>query len=450
LFKLLKLIIWLEKGNSRFPITSPLLSVSLFPNLFLVIALLNLSRFVVGDSNSFILHIEKFFFMSSTKQYLPWALRILVALLFLVSALSKMFPLWMFEKQLVDLGITSWCSAHYLARTLIALEFAIGLALLQNNYLRSLVIPGTIVLLLLFNIHLSMEMYKHGAMNGNCGCFGQLIPMTPLEAFIKNLITIGILIYLFIKVRDREKGQNRIIYPLAMFFGSMALLFVAFPFAPCVGQKPTAAVTTSNYQLVDSLPETSDSIAPNEITNQEIIPADLPPSMDTVSKTAAQKKTTTTPASTTSSTDKSVKNNPVAAAPKAVKYTSKFAPFTQFGNNKVNLDEGKKLVCMFAPGCDHCRATAKAIGELSKLKGFPPVYILFMDEETNLIPDFFKETGTNYPHMVLDIPTFWDTMGIGATTPGVYYLVDGQILKQYQGIEQDEFKANDFKTYLGY
>jgi hypothetical protein len=214
--------------------------------------------------------------MSSTKQYLPWALRILVALLFLVSALSKMFPLWMFEKQLVDLGITSWCSAHYLARTLIALEFAIGLALLQNNYLRSLVIPGTIVLLLLFNIHLSMEMYKHGAMNGNCGCFGQLIPMTPLEAFIKNLITIGILIYLFIKVRDREKGQNRIIYPLAMFFGSMALLFVAFPFAPCVGQKPTAAVTTSNYQLVDSLPETSDSIAPSEITNQEIIPADLP------------------------------------------------------------------------------------------------------------------------------------------------------------------------------
>ena len=59
------------------------------------------------------------------------------------------------------------------------------------------VILKNIVLLAAFCIHLGIQMVQHGAMNGNCGCFGQLIPMTPLEAFIKNIVTIAMLIYLW-------------------------------------------------------------------------------------------------------------------------------------------------------------------------------------------------------------------------------------------------------------
>jgi len=105
----------------------------------------------------------------------------------MLSGIAKMFPLWMFEKQMVDLGIASWCIAPFLARLIIALELAIAIAILQNHYVRKLVIPITIALLIAFNIHLTIEMVKHGAMNGNCGCFGQFLPMTPLEAFIKTL-----------------------------------------------------------------------------------------------------------------------------------------------------------------------------------------------------------------------------------------------------------------------
>ena len=78
-----------------------------------------------------------------------------------------MFPIWMFEKQLVDLGICGWCEAPYFSRMLIALEMAIGVAILQKHFLRRFVIPVTAFLLVAFCIHLSIEMVKHGAMNGN-------------------------------------------------------------------------------------------------------------------------------------------------------------------------------------------------------------------------------------------------------------------------------------------
>lgn len=387
--------------------------------------------------------------MDNKKQIISWVLRILIAILFLVSAFAKTFPswaafgemkpsVWMFEKQLVDLGITGWCASHYMARALIALELAIAFAVLQRNYLRSIVIPGTILLLVLFNIHLSIEMYKHGAMNGNCGCFGQLLPMTPLEAFIKNVILMAMLVYLFLKVSDKEKGENRFIYPFSWFLGSLVLMFTIAPFAPC---SPTKAAivempSTENFVLDTTHSETitlpgSDSLPASKLNEVKKI--------DTVKGQPAN----------VSGSDAKSKLNATAQPVKTASVKSKFAPFTQFGKTTVNLDQGKKIVCMFAPGCEHCRKTATEIGEMAKQPGFPEVYILFMDEEANLIPEFFTVTKTNFPYQVLDIPTFWDTMGIGATTPGVYYLQDGKIIKSYQGIEQDEFKPKEFKSILG-
>jgi hypothetical protein len=135
--------------------------------------------------------------MKKNMIYITWGIRIVISFLFLLSAVAKMFPLWAFEKQLVDLGLTTWCQSHYLSRLLLGLELAIGLAILLPHYLKKIVIPCTILLLSLFCIHLVIEMVKHGAMNGNCGCFGQLIPMTPLEAFAKNIATMLLLIFLW-------------------------------------------------------------------------------------------------------------------------------------------------------------------------------------------------------------------------------------------------------------
>ena len=47
------------------------------------------------------------------KKTIVWLLRFLVFALFVFSAVAKMFPIWAFEKQLVDLGLMSWCNAPF-------------------------------------------------------------------------------------------------------------------------------------------------------------------------------------------------------------------------------------------------------------------------------------------------------------------------------------------------
>ena len=112
------------------------------------------------------------------------------------------------------------------------------------------------------------------------------------------------------------------------------------------------------------------------------------------------------------------------------------------------MDRGKKIICLFAAGCDHCQETAKELTALNRKGILPPLYILFMDEETFKIPDFFKKAGKQYPYTVVDIPTFWQLLGDGALTPGVIYNWNGNIQKYYQGTEDDKFSASDLESLL--
>jgi hypothetical protein len=355
--------------------------------------------------------------MNSIKKHLPLIVRILVSALFLLSAVAKSFPIWAFEKQLVDLGIIDWCYAPHLARLIIALETAIAIAILQKHYLKTFVIPVTIILLIGFCAHLGIQMVEHGAMNGNCGCFGQLIPMTPLEAFIKNVITILMLVYLYRNVENKPKGENKFVVILFIYFLSAFLMFFFFPFCPCSKTKTPEIIVPqiiSDTTTTDSLK--IDSAAFKDTSKGKGI------------EIVKQKD--------------SVKKIEVDLGP--TKTVSKFAIYNNFSGKSVNLDDGKKIVCLFVPGCDHCRDAAKELAILKKKYNLPPIYILFMDEETFKIPEFFTETKSNFPYFVMsDIPAFFKLLGNKATTPGINYLWNGNIIKAYQGVEDQKFNGTE-------
>ncbi len=350
------------------------------------------------------------------KKYLPITARVVVSILFLVSAVSKMFPIWMFEKQLVDLGVCDWCDAPYFSRLLIALEAAIGIAILQRHFLKRFVIPVTAFLLVAFCVHLSIEMVKHGAMNGNCGCFGQLIPMTPLEAFIKNVLTLVLLFYIYRTSDEYERGKNRFMVPMFIYSVCAFIMFAAFPFCPCK-EENTSADTPAIEEIVEE---------PVAVVDSATTKID---SANTVVTSAIQA------------------NNVVVeeeAQPPLVK--SRFSEFTTIGGKKVNLNEGKKILCFFAPGCEHCRETAKELKALAAKMKLPDTYILFMDEEPERIPEFFVESGFKKPYDIIDIVKFWTLLGSGASTPGVFYLWNGNIIKSFEGIEGNKFDAAALKT----
>ncbi|MBX3165514.1 MAG: DoxX family protein [Bacteroidetes bacterium] len=115
-----------------------------------------------------------------------------LGLVFLYSAYTKLFPvIETFEFTFVDIGIANWYTAPVIARLLIGLEIFLGVLLILNYNLKKFTLPFTAALLLFFIIYLSVQIAVSGN-NGNCGCFGEQLKMTPLQGILKNVIMIAV------------------------------------------------------------------------------------------------------------------------------------------------------------------------------------------------------------------------------------------------------------------
>ena len=343
---------------------------------------------------------------------ISWILRLIISALFLLSAVAKLYPspyfaISTFEvKQLYPLGFSEGF-APYFSRILIGIEFALGIAILLKDYLKKITIPATILLLSVFVIHLSYTTFVSGNA-GNCGCFGDLIPMTPVEAIIKNIIAIGLLVWLF-KLLPAD-GKSNFWLLKSVGLGCVLALFMLAPIRPVaeVIEEPTSEIQDNLGVIVDST---------SLLTNEE--PA----------------------AAITVVTVKKVEEKKLEDAPKKVKsgYEKYFA----------GIDTDKKILCYFVPGCDHCMDTAKELNEMRKKdKNFPPVYVIFMNEEPEKIPTFFEFAGTKFPYKMIDVIPFWTELGSGRDTPGVKYLWNGNEFKYYDGINENKFNGAEFKKLI--
>jgi thiol-disulfide isomerase/thioredoxin len=166
------------------------------------------------------------------KKNIIWAIRIIVAAVFILSAVGKLWPnpvfgIGTFEgKYLGEIGITGGL-AKIVSRLLIGLEFSLAILILMPFYLKKIVFPATIGLLAVFSVHLMIQTV--GGEVSNCGCFGDLIPMTPLQALIKNLVTISLLI-LPLTILKNGLNEKKSINPLIYVGLSISLLmFVLIP-----------------------------------------------------------------------------------------------------------------------------------------------------------------------------------------------------------------------------
>lgn len=354
------------------------------------------------------------------KKNISWTLRIVIALLFIVSAIAKISKGWIsdfpfidfspyfaistFEvKQLLTLGFSE-SLAPYFSRILIGIEFALGFLMLSNHFLKRITIPATVGLLSVFIIHLSYVTFLSGGNSGNCGCFGELIPMTPIEAIIKNIIAVGLLIWLW-KISENDKKSN--IWMLTSI--TLSCILGLFMLAPMKASSMSSPI--ENNTQIDSSQVKNDSI---HVFDLKLIPQSLDSSKIKVEEVKKEIKKEVGPKQAVSG------------------YSDLYA----------DIDKGQKILCFFVPGCEHCRDAAKDLNALQKKhKDFPSVQIVFMDEEAEKIPDFFKYAGKQFPHKVIDIIPFWTKLGTGKDTPGVVYLHNGNVIKFFDGIAEKAFNS---------
>lgn len=136
--------------------------------------------------------------MQLTKTLLSVLLSVLVGLVFIYSAFVKLVPVVeTFEFTFVDIGIANWKTAPVLARLLIGFEFSLGILLVACFNLKKFTLPLTACLLVVFIIYLFALLANTGN-TGNCGCFGETLPMTPVQALIKNFIMLLFLLPVYL------------------------------------------------------------------------------------------------------------------------------------------------------------------------------------------------------------------------------------------------------------
>jgi thiol-disulfide isomerase/thioredoxin len=169
---------------------------------------------------------------NTSKRQLIWGIRIIVSALFILSAVAKLYPsplmgIQGFEsKYLGALGIDAGL-AKITSRLLIGFEFSIAILLLLPYYLKKIIIPSTITLLGIFSVHLLVQVIHGGS--SNCGCFGELIPMTPLQALIKNILTIGLLTLPLTYLKDSFNDKENL-HPV--FYTGLIMSLMMFLLLP--------------------------------------------------------------------------------------------------------------------------------------------------------------------------------------------------------------------------
>lgn len=334
-----------------------------------------------------------------------WLARIVVSLLFIVSAISKMVPaataLDFFAKQIVDIGVTNWCYAPLLARAIVGFELFLCLALLQNNYLKRYIIPATFLLLLAFCIHLAITIFNHGN-NGSCGCFGELIPMLPLSAIIKNVIAMALLVFIYYKTQQKEKDL-----PLALIISFILICILIFSLIP---PKCCCASIPSSQEIVE------DVAAPS---------VDTLVVYDTIVHESGEK--------TIVVQKQIITEDQLQVGRKKV--NSIFSKYTKFNTGNVDLNSGKKIVCLYSLDCEHCQESSKLLIRLRDTHAdFPQMYVLAFGEESQ-VNDFFAGAGGRLPYTIIPPHEFFQLLGKAEYPPRIVVMDNGNFLGDFLNFE---------------
>jgi uncharacterized membrane protein YphA (DoxX/SURF4 family) len=187
-----------------------------------------------------------------TKKILFALLCSLMGAVFIFSGYTKLYPIEPFEFTFVDLGFINWKVAPFVARTMIGAEFLVGLLLVLNINLKKITYKLTGAILVFFSIYLLLLIITVGN-KGNCGCFGSYIQMTPMQALIKNIIMLTVLVILNKNHKGWEVNQKYRLLNIIPYAFALTMPFVLNPveldYSEAYLNKPE-----SNYLLpLDSL-----------------------------------------------------------------------------------------------------------------------------------------------------------------------------------------------------
>jgi uncharacterized membrane protein YphA (DoxX/SURF4 family) len=359
--------------------------------------------------------------------------RILLSILFIFSAISKFISLPFFDGMVAEFLIgpdyfdhpKSMFWSQVFTRVLITAELVLGLAVLQNKWFKRLVMPALMLTLILFTAHLFIDSIgkPNGFIEGNCGCFGDVLPMNNLESILKNVAAILIGIFVWRRYNTKATFAS---WVSPVIVGAVSLFTLSFGIKSYESPETTPAITIA----------TDTSLTSVEIINpqEELILGSEAPSGDELPPTLIVEPEVQKPTEKIEDT-KPAQNGTTSSL------LLKYAPEI----NSFNHQTGTKLVCLFSMTCSHCQEVYKDICSFSSSENLPPIYLVNFGSsyEQNY---FFSQAGDcMHPHSLVEDYTNFKRMLEGETYPRLLVYKNGEIAKSWN---VDSYTKEDFQSYF--
>ncbi|MDC1431142.1 hypothetical protein N8223_02705, partial [Bacteroidia bacterium] len=369
--------------------------------------------------------------------------RLILSFLFVFGAVSKLVSMPFFDGMVAELLLGENYYDHpsgmlwiqWFTRILVAAELVLGIAILQNKWFKSLVLPATMGMLVLFTIHLFYEGFRqvNGFTEGNCGCFGDILPMTNLESIIKNVIGMAIGVFIWFKYNKDNVFAS---WVAPTFLGLITLFTLSFG----VKSYEAKAVAPVTEQL--------------GLTETLVIDSIIPLEQDPVKMEQDAVKENSTPPSTTEEEPKKAEAKDeglqeevpavkqITPSDKTLQLLYTYAPAIE----SQNLAYGSKIVCLFSMTCSHCQEVYADLVAMKASGKLPNIYLVNYGTEYEQNYFFAQAGNVKSPHTLTEEFPDFKRMLEGKTYPRILYVKDGEILKEW---DVDTYEKVGFMKYYG-
>lgn len=159
-------------------------------------------------------------------KYGSFVLSIFIGIVFVFSAITKLFPIELLEFSIVETGFFNWKIAAVLARIIIAFEFFLGI-LLIINVKKALSLKLSIAFLLGFTVYLFYVLILDGN-KSNCNCFGMTLVFTPLESIFKNILMLIVSFLALYKIKETKNKFQNLIF-ISGIIVCISAIFIMYP-----------------------------------------------------------------------------------------------------------------------------------------------------------------------------------------------------------------------------
>jgi len=138
----------------------------------------------------------------------------LLGMLFFFSAATKYAALDEFELYIYSFNLMSQGTVFVLARLILAGELLLGALLLSNRFHLLACLSNTILLVVFSGFLTYAALIGRG---DNCNCFGEVLPFTPWQSLLKNLLLLVLTLIAWKWTRTDWRPRWWLALPLAVF-----------------------------------------------------------------------------------------------------------------------------------------------------------------------------------------------------------------------------------------